>query len=120
MGTFFVEAMLPNKTTIKALVDTGATFSKFPEAVLRRLGVKPEFTTRVQIGDGRVLKRKVGPMRLRLNGREATVPVMFGKAREAPLIGTTTLEILSLTPDPMGRRLIESPHLEMEGERVGR
>ena len=113
MGAFFVDAKLPKNTTVSALVDTGATFSKIPSAILKRLKIKPDFTTKVEIGDGRVLRRKVGYVSVRLNGRTAKVPVMFGKRGEIPLIGATTLEILGLAPDPVRHKLVESPHYEV-------
>jgi len=113
MGTFFVEAGLPQNITVKALVDTGATFSKIPSDVLKKLHVKAEFETTIELGDGRRIKRKVGYVKITLNGKSAPVPVVFGKKNERPLIGATTLEILGLIPDPQKKILHEGIHLEV-------
>lgn len=113
MGTFTVAMHLPDGSDLSALVDTGATFSKLPSAVLRRLGVRPDFETTVELGDGRRIRRRVGYVRVGLGRKRAPVPVMFGGRREEPLVGATTLEILGLAPDPVRRRLVEARHLEV-------
>ncbi|MBI4700422.1 MAG: aspartyl protease family protein [Deltaproteobacteria bacterium] len=120
MGTFSVAVRLPDKSRIDALVDTGATFSKLPSSVLARLGVEPDFSTLVELGDGRRLRRRVGYVRLGLGRKQALVPVMFGRAGEEPLVGATTLEILGLAPDPVRRTLGESRHLEISERRPRR
>ena len=117
MGTFTVQVSLPDRSRVRALVDTGATFSKLPSSVLRRLGVRPDFETRVELGDGRRIRRQVGYVRLGVAGKRAPVPVMFGGRGEEPLVGATTLEILGLAPDPVHRRLVESSHLEVSERR---
>lgn len=117
MGTFTVRARLPNGQKVEALVDTGATFSKLPSRLLRGIGVHPDFTTTVELGDGSRLRRQVGYVRLALAGKRALVPVMFGGQREQALIGATTLEILGLAPDPVRKSLTESPHLEVSERR---
>ena len=111
---------LPDRSRVRALVDTGATFSKLPSAGLRRLHVRPDFETRVELGDGRRIRRRVGYVRLGLGRKRAPVPVMFGGRGEEPLVGPTTLEILGLAPDPVHRRLVESPHLEVSERRARR
>ncbi len=117
MGTFTVAMRLPDGSDLGALVDTGATFSKLPAKLLRRLGVRPDFKTTVELGDGRLIRRQVGYVRLGLGRKRAPVPVMFGGSREETLVGATTLEILGLAPDPVRRRLVESRHLEVsEGQ----
>lgn len=102
-----------------ALVDTGATFSKLPSALLRRIGVKPDFATVVELGDGRRLRRRVGYVRVGLLRKRALVPVMFGGRGEERLVGATTLEIMGLAPDPVRKRLTEGRHFEVS-ERQGR
>lgn len=108
MGTFSVAVALPDRSRIQALVDTGATFSKLPAPLLRRLHVKPDSSTRVELGDGRRIRRQVGYVRLGIVRKRALVPVMFGGKDEEPIIGATTLEILGLAPDPVHRVLKES------------
>ena len=106
MGTFTVSVGLPGRRKIEALVDTGATFSKIPAPELRKLGIKPEFQTIVELGDGRKIKRKVGYVRLSIARKTAPVPVIFGGKNERALIGATTLEILGLAPDPKKKALV--------------
>ena len=114
MGRFEIPAKLPDGTIVNALVDTGSTFSKLPGETLRSLGVTSSFTGRVKLGDGRLVERQVGYFTLGLDGRSAPVPVMFAEAGETPLIGATTLEILGFTVDPVGKRLVETPYLELQ------
>lgn len=113
MGTFSVNIKLPKNYKVEALVDTGATFSKLPSDILKKIGVEPSFNTKVELGDGRRIKRKVGYVRIRLAGKSAPVPIMFGNKGERPLIGATTLEILGLVPEPRKKVLLESIHLEI-------
>jgi predicted aspartyl protease len=113
VGTFYVDAVLPGRKSVRALVDTGATFSKLPAGLLRALKVAPAFITKVKRGDGRIVSRKVGYVSVKLNGHSAPVPVMFGGRAETALIGATTLEILGLAADPVRRVLVESIHLEI-------
>jgi aspartyl protease family protein len=113
MGTFTVAMRLPDGSDLDALVDTGATFSKLPARLLRRLGVRPDFKTTVELGDGRLIPRQVGYVRLGLGHKRVPVPLTFGSSRAERLLGATTLEILGLAPDPVHSRLVESRHLEM-------
>jgi predicted aspartyl protease len=113
MGTFSVIVSLPKGYKIEALVDTGATFSKLPARILRKLRVHFPFNTIVELGNGRKIRRKAGYIKIKLAGKSALVPVMFGKKSELPLIGATTLEILGLIPDPIKKTLVEVPHLEI-------
>jgi predicted aspartyl protease len=117
VGTFSVQLRLPDRSRVDALVDTGATFSKLPSELLRRIGVKPDFATVVELGDGRRLRRRVGYVRVGLLRKRALVPVMFGGRGEEPLVGATTLEIMGLAPDPVRKRLTESRHFEVSERR---
>ena len=114
MGTFSVPVkLLPQNIEVVALVDTGATFSKVPAHLLRKLKVKVDFKRRVELGDGRIVERRVGYVRLMLHGKKGLVPVMFGSKGERPLVGATTLEILGLMVDPTKQTLVECPSLEV-------
>lgn len=74
MVTFSVTVkLLPQKIDVIALVDTGATFSKVPAHLLRRLKVKVDFKRKVELGDGRIVERKVGYVRLMLHGKKGLV-----------------------------------------------
>ena len=114
MGTFTVPARLAGKITVEALVDTGATYSKMPIDTLEQLDVQPDFAIQVELADRRRVLRQVGYVRLSLDGSSAMVPVTFGREGETPLIGATALEILGLAADPVQRRLVKSPPIEMQ------
>ena len=91
---------------ITALVDTGATLTKLPTGLLRRLGVKPHDTRKFVLADGRLVRRGVGNVMVRINGHMVSTEVAFGKPGERPLVGVTLLESAGLAPDPIKRRLV--------------
>ena len=97
--------------TVEALVDTGATLSIFPGTLLRRVGVKPLHTVRTRLADGSIVRRSIGEVRLKLNGEAVTTRVLFGRERDAKVIGLVTLESLGLAVDPIRRRLVHSDFL---------
>lgn len=88
------------------MVDTGALFSVVPAAVLTQLGLSPVRTETFELADGRTIRRPIGEVFLRLDGKEATIPVIFGETSDSPLLGVTALEIVGLTVDPQGERLV--------------
>ncbi|MBI3021330.1 MAG: aspartyl protease family protein [Candidatus Omnitrophica bacterium] len=92
---------------LEALVDTGATLSMIPGDVLRRLGVHPTDQMPVRLADGRVVRRAVGEARLRVDGHMVTSRVMFGKRRDATVLGLVVLESLGLTVDPTQGRIVK-------------
>ena len=91
---------------VQALVDTGAVHSLLPGQVLRRLGIEPVERVRAQVADGRVIEMDIGEARLRLDGRERTVVVLFGADNARPLLGATTLEMFNLSVDLVHQRLV--------------
>ena len=111
MGTFNVDMEIgdPDGTrfeTVKALVDTGATFTSAPASMLRELGVAPLSEGTFTLADGSRSERQVGQTWMRLNGERFITPVIFADERSAPLLGAVTLEIFRLGVDPVGKRLI--------------
>ena len=111
MGIFSVEINLsgPQRDrwiAVNALVDTGSTFSSAPASVLRELGIEPMRSASFEFGQGDVMELEVGEVRVRLNGFEATTPVMFNAEDSEPLLGAVALEQLLLGVDPVGRRLV--------------
>ncbi len=91
---------------ITALVATGATLSKLPVDLLRRLGVKPYDRRKFRLADGRLVRRDVGNVLVRIQGHLVATEVSFGRSGEQPLIGVTLLESAGLAPDPVRRRLV--------------
>lgn len=96
--------------TVRMLVDTGATFSVFPEALARAVGIKRlRRSVTITLADGRRVKLDAGTAIFRIGGREAPATVLVGDVVE-PILGVETLEALGLTVDPRKRRLAPSRH----------
>ena len=91
---------------VQALVDSGVTYNILPSSMLERLDVRPTETGTFVIADGSLVMREIGETRVRLDGREYTVPVIFGDEDNQPLLGMVTLEVFRLAIDPEGQRLI--------------
>lgn len=111
MGTFTHPVTLisvpgEESETVEALVDTGATFSAFPRAVLQRLGVKPYRTLRLRLADGREEDWEMGQVQAELDGTRNPILCLFGAAEAPPLLGAHALEAFLLTADPVERRLV--------------
>ncbi|MGB9873253.1 MAG: aspartyl protease family protein, partial [Anaerolineae bacterium] len=79
---------------LEALVDTAATFTKVPESVAVKLGLKAQYETEVELGDGRTLKRGLALAEVEIEGVRRPVLVAIGGEGKRPLLGYTTLEIL--------------------------
>ena len=92
--------------TIDALVDTGATFTTIPSALLERLGVVAHRTVSLKLANGRVERRQIGEVRAELDGAAHTTSCVFGEPNAPPVIGAHTLEAFLLAVDPEGQRLV--------------
>lgn len=90
------------------LVDSGATYTVVPAAILKKLGIESEGEVTLYLADGRPVKRKIGNALYEYEGKERAAPVIFGKRGDNNLLGTFTLEALGLTLDPLKRKLYES------------
>jgi clan AA aspartic protease len=93
----------------EALVDTGSTYSMFPQRLLAQLGVEPTEWRRFQVAEDRIVERQVGDARIRLAGVEHITLVIFDPENTEPLIGAVTLETFGLAVDPVGQHLIPVP-----------
>ena len=91
---------------LEAMVDTGSTYAVFPESLLVRLGLSPHRVEMFGLADNRTVEYQVGEARISLEGKEATVPVVFAPDESTPIIGATTLEIFLLGVDPVSQRLV--------------
>jgi aspartyl protease family protein len=112
MGMFEVTVELANMAApersreVSLVVDTGATLSWIPRAVLEKLGVAPLSRLPFTLPDGRTLERDVTSVMLAINGRKAPVPVAFGDPGEEAVLGATALEIMGLVVDPVAQKLL--------------
>ncbi len=111
MGTFSIPVQVGDLygrqfVEVEAMVDTGASDTMVPRSILTQLGIEAMERYEFQLADSTVVEYDVGETRLRIDGRERTVPVIFGPEGTPPLLGATTLEVFRLGVDPVGQRLI--------------
>lgn len=111
MGTFRISAQIGSVTgapfvPVDFLVDTGASYTQVPAALLNRLGVQPKGRRRFNLADGRQVVLDIGEARIRLNGDEGTTVVVFGPEGASTVLGAVTLEELGLAVDPLNQRLV--------------
>ncbi len=88
-------------------MDTGATFSKIPKSVAARLGLQAKYETEVELGDGRIIVRKLTLVDMEIEQVGKPVLVAIGE-EERPLIGYTTLELLGFKVNPITKKTGES------------
>mgnify|MGYP001573499714 FL=1 len=115
MGLTYVNVAIANPANLKRfrrkklLADSGALYSIVPRGVLRAIGVRPYATETFTLADGSTIKREVGNAFLRINGRQAPSPVIFGERGDGLLLGVIALESLGLTIDPRTGKLRSTP-----------
>ena len=71
-----------------------------------QLGIEREGQRSFELGDDRIVEYRIGYARMRLNGDQTIVLVVFGPEGLAPLLGAMALEHLSLAVDPIHQRLV--------------
>jgi predicted aspartyl protease len=87
-------------TTIKGLVDSGATYLVLPEYMASLLGLPSAGEVMVRYADQRSSRRKaVGEVGVELLGRRGTFRAILEPERETALIGALVLEDLDLMVD---------------------
>jgi clan AA aspartic protease len=96
----------PNRwQTLELIADTGAIFSVIPRSALDQLGIAPYAEETFHLSNGTEIRRPVGDVFIRIDGKARTVPTIFGEPTDTPLLGVTALEILGFTVDPRTRKL---------------
>jgi clan AA aspartic protease len=98
------------EATVKFLVDGGATYSLLPEAIWKRLGLRPARKMSFTLADGTTMERAVLESFIRLPQGEGHTPVILGEAGDQALLGMVTLEILGLVLNPF-KRTLEPMHM---------
>ena len=91
--------------TVNALVDTGATFMTMPYDLLERLGVEPFQSVTLRLANGEVERRRIGEVRVELDGQQRTAVCVFGEPSAPPIIGAVTLQSFLMVVDPVEHRL---------------
>ena len=98
------------RTSVKAVVDTGAVMLMLPQNVVERLGAALSGTVIVTYADERREERPTaGPFTLRLCNRSMPLDCVVGPPLSEPLIGQIVLERLDLIADCTNRILIPRP-----------
>lgn len=95
---------------VKALVDTGATFSIVPAPILDGLGVEAQRSGSFELADGSFRDYRIGETILRVEGEEVRSFVVFGDEDMQPILGAYTLEGVGLGVAPARQRLIRVPY----------
>jgi clan AA aspartic protease len=117
MGMTTVDIEVANPATpadaeqVRFLVDSGATCSVVPEALLRRLGINPLTDQTFRLAEGRTIRRRKGVAVFRYGSRIGGANLIFGEEGDSNLLGAFTLEALGLSLDPLTRELNELPML---------
>ena len=91
--------------SVDLLLDSGATYSLIPRAILEQLGINPHRSIEVVLADGRRSQREVGDAYLEYQGSGSASPVIFGESGEEPLLGVFALESLGYVLDPFKREI---------------
>ena len=93
------------ETTVRVIVDTGASLSVIPKGTLRKIGVAPRWERQFTLANGEKIERDVGIVIFRWNGYEGASEVIFGERKDKPLLGSLTLEALGLKVNPREQKL---------------
>ena len=104
--------------TVDALVDTGASYSMFPQNMLERLGIERRFVLPFEQADGTVIDRDVGLAMLVINGTESSMRVIFGGDNAEALLGSNALQEFLLVVDPVAEELVSRTGRLKSGRRV--
>lgn len=87
------------------LVDSGAAYTVLPQALVKKLDLKPSFKQEFILADGRKVTRNISSAFIEYQGREVASPVVLGRERDSLLLGSLTLEALGLILNPFERKL---------------
>ena len=116
MGIFYAQVSIAslegrNAHETEALVDTGATDSAFPAALLAELGIQPDQPATYVTADGSEVECEYGYARFTIaldEGQSVSgvAPVAFWPDESGQCIGATTLQYLRLVVDMPEERLV--------------
>ena len=94
------------KSSVDAVVDTGAVMLVLPRNVVERLGLETQRTVVVTCADERREERPVaGPVTVRIGNRFMNTDCVVGPPLSEPLLGQIVLEALDLIADCTNRTL---------------
>ena len=90
---------------IEAWVDTGASYSLIPSAILESLGHSPTHNRSFRLADGSVVDLGLAQVPMRIGAEITMVSCVFGDDESQPLLGATVLEEFGLGVDPLNHTL---------------
>ena len=98
------------RSSIEAIVDTGAVMLVLPQNVVERIGVSTRRTVIVSYADERKEERPVaGPLTIRIGNRFMSIDCVVGPPLSEPLVGQIVLEALDLVADCTNSTLTPRP-----------
>jgi len=115
MGLTFLELEVANLARpevtekLNFLIDSRATYSVVPAAVLDRLGIVPLAEQDFRLANGSKIRRRRGFGFFRLGDHVGGSDVIFGEPGDSVLLGALTLESLGFVLDPIRRTLEPLP-----------
>ncbi|MCY4417011.1 MAG: aspartyl protease family protein [Chloroflexi bacterium] len=117
MGIFYAKVSVANLAggdahETEALVDTGATDSAFPAALLEALHIRAEESVTYVTADGSEIECEYGYARFTIaldddQSVSGVAPVAFWPDESGQCIGATTLQSLKLAVDTPDERLVQ-------------
>jgi predicted aspartyl protease len=98
------------KTTLPAVVDSGAVMLMLPQDQVEALGLRELRKAVVRYADERTEERSIaGPVTVRFGNREANVDCVVGPPACEALLGQVPLEIMDLLIDCAQQKLLPRP-----------
>jgi predicted aspartyl protease len=95
------------RETVQAVVDSGATKLVLPQAVVKRLGLRPADPIIVRYADRRKVTREGAEgVYVQLLGRHGTFTAIVEPRRKTALLGAIVLEDLDLLVDCTAQRVV--------------
>ena len=91
---------------VHPMVDTGASYSMFPQNLLESLGIWRLERVGFEQADGSTIEFDVGVAWMTINGRERASSVAFGPEGSEPLLGANALQEFLLVVDPVSEELV--------------
>ena len=116
MRTFNVWLEIANQeigdfVPVEAMVDTESPYPFMPADLLRDLKVRPVSRITFESKDGQQVEFDDGEVKIRIDGWEWTVPVVFAPEGTIPRLGRVALAIFGLAADPINECHIPMPPL---------
>ncbi len=90
---------------LEFLVDSGATYSLLPEAIWKKIGLKPKREMSFSLADGSSMMRRISECLFEFEDNESHTPVILGEGSDVALLGVVTLENMGLILNPFKRQL---------------